>query len=79
MNGSVRPSVRLYVRHTFVIMFPSSYHHEAIINDRRDVTVKSQGQSQGHRVQNSIQPFPDRNSSLNSHVMIKLCTELDVA
>ena len=32
MNGSVRlsvrPSVRLSVRHTFLTMFPSSYHHE---------------------------------------------------
>ena len=25
---SVRPSVRLYVCHTFFTMFPSSYHHE---------------------------------------------------
>ena len=28
MNGSVRPSVRLSVCHTFLTMFPSSYHHE---------------------------------------------------
>ena len=27
-NGSVRPSVRLSVRHTFLTMFPSSYHHQ---------------------------------------------------
>ena len=28
MNGSVRPSVRLSVRHTFLTMFPSLYHHQ---------------------------------------------------
>ena len=28
MNGSVRPSARLSVRHTFLTMFPSLYHHE---------------------------------------------------
>ena len=27
-SPSVRPSVRLSVRHTFLTMFPSSYHHE---------------------------------------------------
>ena len=34
---------------------------------------------QGHRGQNPTKPFPDRNSSLNSHMGMKLCTKLDDA
>ena len=48
---SVRPSVRLSVRlsvcHTFLTMFPSSYHHEifgVITNDQSKVHAKGQGQ-----------------------------------
>ena len=54
MNGSVRPSVRLSVCpsvrlsvcHTFLTMFPSSYHHKifVITSDRSDVHAKGQGQ-----------------------------------
>ena len=47
MTGSVRLPVRLSVRHTFFIMFPS-YHHEifmkwVITMDRIDVHAKGQG------------------------------------
>ena len=39
--------------------------------------VKVKGQ--GHRCHDPIQPFPDSNSSLNSHMVMKWCTKLDVA
>ena len=42
---SVCLSVCLSVRHTFLTMFPSSYHHSGVItNDRSDVHAKGQGQ-----------------------------------
>ena len=47
---SLRPSVHLSARHTFLTMFPSSYHHEIFrsyyqfTNDRSDVHAKGQGQ-----------------------------------
>ena len=46
-SPSVRPSVCLSVRHTFLTMFPSSYHHEifrSYYHDRSDVHAKGQGQ-----------------------------------
>ena len=39
--------------------------------------VKVKGQ--GHRGQNPIQPFLDRNSSFNSPMAMKWCTKLEVA
>ena len=39
--------------------------------------VKVKGQ--GHKGHNPTQPFPDRNSSLNSQMMMKWCIKLDVA
>ena len=47
MNGSVRLSVRPSACHTFLTMFPWSYHHEifwVITSDRSDVHAKGQGQ-----------------------------------
>ena len=47
MVQSVRPSVRPSVRHTFLTMFPSSYHHEisgVIASDKSGVHAKGQGQ-----------------------------------
>ena len=47
MVFSVCPSVRLSVCHTFLTMFPSSYHHEifrVITNDQSKVHAKGQGQ-----------------------------------
>ena len=79
---SVSPSVCLSVCHTFLIMFPSSYYHEIYYQwhkwrpcemSRSDVKV------QGHRGQHPTLPLPDRNSSLNSRIMVKWCTILDVA
>ena len=41
---SVRPSVRLSVYHTFLTMFPSSYHHEIFRSyDQSKVHAKGQG------------------------------------
>ena len=58
MNGSVRPSVRPSVCpsvcHTFLTMFPSSYHHEkfsgVITSDKSDVHAKGQGHRSKVRV-----------------------------
>ena len=33
---------------------------------------------QGHRGHDPTQPFPDHNSSLNAHMMMKWCTKPDV-
>ena len=142
MNGSVRPSVRLPVRHTFLTMFPSSYHHEIFRSyyqwqkwrpckkSRSDVNKvtevknrriwpklgvsglklpfqftngyemmhkawsgmeevpycfsRSSVKLQGHTALKIVEfdpnwAFPDCNSSLNSPIARKWCTELEVA
>ena len=80
---SVCLSVCLSVCHTFLTMFPSSYHHEIFWSYsqwRKQGPCKrssSEVKGQGHRSQDPT--FPDCNSSLNSHMMMKWCTQLDVA
>ena len=79
MVQSVRLSVRPSVRHTFLTMFPSSYHHETFRSYyqwqkwRPCKRSRSEVKGQGHRGHNPTLPFPDCNSSLNSHMMIKWC------
>ena len=74
---SVRPSVRLSVCHTFLTMFPSSYHHEIFRSYyqwqkwRPCKRSRSEVKGQGHRGHNPTLPFPDCNSSLNSRMMMK--------
>ena len=76
---SVCPSVRLSVCHTFLTMFPSSYHHEIFRSYyqwqkwRPCKKSRSEVKGQGHRGHNPTWPFPDCNSSLNSHMMMKWC------
>ena len=76
---SVRLSVRPSVRHTFLTMFPSSYHHEIFRSYyqwqkwRPCKRSRSEVKGQGHRGYNPTLPFPDCNSSLNSHMMMKWC------
>ena len=80
---SVRPSVclsvRPSVRHTFLTMFPSSNHHEFFRSYyqwqkwRPCKRSRSEVKGQGHRGHNPTLPFPDCNSSLNSHMMMKWC------
>ena len=74
---SVCLSVRLSVRHTFVTMFPSSYHHEIFRSYYQwqmwRPCKRSEVKGQGHRGHNPTEPFPDCNSSLNSHMMMKWC------
>ena len=80
---SVRPSVclsvRPSVRHTFLTMFPSSYHHEIFRSYyqwqkwRPCKRSRSEVKGQGHRGHNPTLPFPDCNSSLNSRMMMKWC------
>ena len=80
---SVCPSVCLSlcpsVRHTFLTMFPSSYHHEIFRSYyqwqkwRPCKRSRSEVKGQGHRGHNPTLPFPDCNSSLNSRMMMKWC------
>ena len=76
---SVRPSVCLSVRHTFLTMFSSSYHHEIFRSYyqwqkwRPCKRSRSEVKGQGHRGHNPTLAFPDCNSSLNSHMMMKWC------
>ena len=86
---SVRPSVCLSVcpsvRHTFLTMFPSSYHHEIFRSYyqwqkwRPCKRSRSEVKGQGHRGHNPTLPFPDCNSSLNSRMMMKWCIQLGSA
>ena len=79
------PSVCPSVFDTLFTMFLSSYHHEIFRSYYRWQNwgtfkrSRSEVKDQGHRGQHSTSPFPDCNSSLNSHMMMKWCTELDVA
>ena len=81
---SVRPSVGLSVCHTFFTMFPSSYHHKIFRSyyhwQKWGPCKRSRSvvRGQSHRGWNLTKLFPDRNSSLNSH-MRKWCTKLDDA
>ena len=136
---SVCPSVCLSVRHTFLTMFPSSYHHKIFRSCHHGpgyIHAKGQGQRskvkvtevttllsrfrtvtpvwihirwwndiyiawcclgevpycfsrssvkvQGHTTLKIVEfdpdwPFPDCNSSLNSPMVTKCCTKLEVA
>ena len=83
MVFSVRLSVRLSVCpsvcHTFFTMFPSSYHHEifrSYYHGQKWCPCKrsrSEVKGQGHRGQHPTSPFPDSNSSVNSHMTMKWC------
>ena len=74
---SVCLSVCLSVCHTFLTMFPSSYHHEIFRSYyqwqkwRPCKRSRSEVKGQGHRGHNPTKPFPDCNSSLNSHMMMR--------
>ena len=76
---SVCLSVRPSVRHTFLTIFPSSYHHEIFRSYyqwqkwRPYKRSRSEVKGQGHRGHNPTEPFPDCNSSLNSHMTMKWC------
>ena len=80
---SVCPSVRLSVCHTFLTMFPSLYHHEIFRSyyhgqkwcPRKRSRSEVKGQS--HRGHDPTWPFPDSNSSLNSRMATKFCTQLE--
>ena len=79
MVFSVCLSFRPSVHHTFLTMFPSSYHHEIFRSYyhwqrwRPCRRSRSEVKGQGHRGRNPTLPFPDCNSSLNSRMMMKWC------
>ena len=76
---SVCPSVTPFWQcscHCIILKFSG-----VITIDRRDVHAKGQGQRSKVKVtevKTQLQPFPDCNSSLNSHMVMKWCTKLDV-
>ena len=82
---SVCPSVRLPVCHTFFTMFLPLYHHESFMSYYHLQKLcpckisRSEVKGQCHRGGNPIKPIPDYNSSLNSRMVMKWCTKLDVA
>ena len=77
-------SIYLFVRHTFLTMFPSSYHYDIFgVNtiDRSDVHAKSRSKVKVTKVKTNLAPiwaFPDHNSSLNLQMSTKWCTKLGV-
>ena len=86
---SVRPSVRLSVCHTFLTMFPPSYHHEIFRSFRCSIeevpfcfprlSIKFQGHT-GQKIAD-FDPnwvFPDCNFSFNPPMDLKWCTKLGV-
>ena len=82
---SVRPSVCMSLCYTFSTMFLSLYHHEIFRRYHQwqkwcpCKRSRTEVKGQGHRGQNPIELFPDRNSSLNLYITMKWCTKLDVA
>ena len=66
-------------------MFPSLYHHEIFRSYyqwqifRSYYHAKGQGQRSKVKVTEVMTPFPDHNSSLDSHVVMKWGIKLDVA
>ena len=80
------PSVCLSVRPSHLLtMYPSSCHHKIFRSyyqwqkGRPCKRSRSEVKGQGHWGQHPTKPFPDCNSSLNSDMMMKWCTELDSA
>ena len=75
MVFSVRLSLRPSVCHTFSLCS----HHRIIMKFSEVITNdQSEVHGQGHKGQNPNEPFPDCNSGLNSHMMMKWYTKLDV-
>ena len=80
------PSVRLSslsVRHIFLTMIPSSYHHEMLRSYYQWLKwcpckrSRSEVKGQAHRGHIPIYPFPDCNSSFNWSMAIKWCRKLE--
>ena len=89
MNGSVRPSVCPSVRLSVCLSVCHTFWQRSCrCNFRKGLPLKkwcpckrsrSEVKCQRHRSQKPIYPFPNSNSSLNSHMAMEWCTELDVA
>ena len=76
---------KMSVCDTFLTMFLSSYLHEIFRSNYQwqkwcpCKRSRSEVKAQGHRGHDPILPFPDRNSSFNSHMVMKWCIKLGVA
>ena len=80
LSPSVCPSARRSVCYTFftVPIMVSSWNFQKLSPMTQVMSMqKVKVRGQGHRGQNPRYPFPDRNFSLNSHMMMKWCTKLD--
>ena len=84
---SVRLSVHLSVcpsvRHTFFTMFPSSYHHEIFRSyyhgQKWCLCKRSRSKVKVTEVNTQLNRFRTLNSSLNSYMAMKSCTQLGAA
>ena len=81
---SVRPSVCLSVclSHLFhhVLIIVSSWNFQELLLWSKVMSMqKVKVKGQGHRGQHPTQPYPDPNSSLNSYMAMKSCTQLKAA
>ena len=84
MNGwvhlSVCPSVCLSHLFDYAPVIASSWNFQELLPMTKVTSMqKVKFKGQGHRGQQPTWLFPDRYSSLNSDIMMKWCTELDVA
>ena len=77
------PYVRPSVCHTFFTMFPSSYHHEifrSYYHSQKWCPCKrSRSKVKVTEVNTQLSRFRTLNSSLNSHMAMKSCTQLETA
>ena len=85
---SVCPSVRPSVCPSVTPFSPCSCHRiittfqELLLLTKNNCPCnrsRSDDKGQGHRGQHPTYPFPDCNSSLNSHMAMKSCTQLETA
>ena len=71
---SVRPSVCLSHLFDYVPIIVSSWNFQELLPVTKVTSMqKVKVKGQGHRGHNPTSPFPDCNSSLNSHMMMKWC------
>ena len=77
---SVCPSVRPSHLFHHVSIIVSSWNFRELLPWTEVMSMqKVKVKGQGHRGQHPTEPFPDFNSSLNSHMAMKSCTQLEAA
>ena len=77
---TVCPSVRLWHLFDNVPIIVSSWNFQELLPMTKVMSMqKVKVKGQGHRGHDPIKPFPVRNSSFNSHMVMKWGIKLDVA